>query len=325
MRFIPICNPIKINMVYFTYVQLIILCTIATLKPSIALNLSIVPFDEAFAPLYGNQSVVHSNDGKLIQISMDQRSPYGSGFTSQYAYNHGMFTALIKLPNNSSSAGVVASFYLQSKELMQDEIDFEFLGHVDGEKWVLQTNVYGNGSNQQHRGREERYTLPFDPSQDFHNYTILWNTGRIIFYVDEWPIREVENVNGMGGDFPSKPMSLYGTIWDGSDWATYKGKYRVDIQRGPFVTGYSFVINGCRVDKSVSMPDECDVAIPIGLMTSNERLRMKWVRGWCMTYSYCNDKDRSRDSFPECGVEDPGIQLAPAPQPVSSGASSRFM
>ncbi|CAD6338521.1 unnamed protein product [Miscanthus lutarioriparius] len=40
------------------------------------------------------------------------------------------------------------------------------------------TNVYGNDST--HAGREERYDLPLDPTDDFHHYSILWTSDRII-------------------------------------------------------------------------------------------------------------------------------------------------
>lgn len=59
-----------------------------------------------------------------------------------------------------------------------DEIDFELLGHEKIKEWVLQTNIYGNGSVQ--TGREEKFYLWFDPSQEFHQYSILWNSHHIV-------------------------------------------------------------------------------------------------------------------------------------------------
>lgn len=54
----------------------------------------------------------------------------------------------------------------------RDELDFEFMGS----KGLLQTNIYTGGLG----GREQRLQLPFDPSQDFHTYTILWNQHQIV-------------------------------------------------------------------------------------------------------------------------------------------------
>lgn len=65
-------------------------------------------------------------------------------------------------------------------EKNHDEIDFEFLGNIRGKDWRIQTNIYGNGSTS--IGREERYGLWFDPSEDFHQYSILW-TESVIMWV----------------------------------------------------------------------------------------------------------------------------------------------
>nr|GEV25891.1 RNA-directed DNA polymerase, eukaryota [Tanacetum cinerariifolium] len=60
-----------------------------------------------------------------------------------------------------------------------DELDFEFLGNIKGKPWRFQTNLYGNGSTS--RGREERYTLWFDPTKAYHRYTILWTSSKIMY------------------------------------------------------------------------------------------------------------------------------------------------
>lgn len=59
-----------------------------------------------------------------------------------------------------------------------DEIDFELLGHEKRRDWVLQTNLYGNGSVR--TGREEKFYLWFDPTSDYHDYSILWNNHHIV-------------------------------------------------------------------------------------------------------------------------------------------------
>lgn len=56
------------------------------------------------------------------------------------------------------------------------ELDFEFLGNVSGEPYALQTNVFAEGVGD----REQRITLWFDPSIEFHTYGILWNKDLIL-------------------------------------------------------------------------------------------------------------------------------------------------
>ncbi|KAK3222094.1 hypothetical protein Dsin_009119 [Dipteronia sinensis] len=216
----------------------------------------------------------------------------GSGFVSHDLYLHGFFSASIKLPADYT-AGVVVAFYMSNGDIFKknhDEIDFEFLGNIRGKDWRIQTNVYGNGST--NIGREERYNLWFDPSDDFHQYSILWTDSQIIFFVDSVPIREFKRTASMGGDFPSKPMSLYATIWDGSDWATGGGKYRVNYKYAPYVTEFSdFILHGCAVDPIEQSSSRCDTttqgseeSIPTGV-SPMQRIKMDNFRTKHMTYS----------------------------------------
>lgn len=62
-----------------------------------------------------------------------------------------------------------------------DELDFEFLGNEAGKPYVLQTNVYAAGVGD----REQRIRLWFDPTENFHTYSIHWNK-EIVVYVISW-------------------------------------------------------------------------------------------------------------------------------------------
>ncbi|KAL0800393.1 hypothetical protein Bca101_055568 [Brassica carinata] len=188
-----------------------------------------------------------------------------------------------------------------------DELDIEFLGNIKGKPWRFQTNLYGNGSTP--RGREERYRLWFDPSKEFHRYSILWTPHKIIFWVDDVPIREVIRSEAMGADYPAKPMALYATIWDASDWATSGGKYKANYKFAPFVAEFkSFSLDGCSVDPIQEVPVDCSDSVEFlesqdySSINSHQRAAMRRFRQRFMYYSYCYDTVRYPDPPPECVI-----------------------
>jgi xyloglucan:xyloglucosyl transferase len=67
-------------------------------------------FGEGYTQLFGDSNLRLHDDGKLVHISLDERT--GSGFASQRAYLHGLFSASIKLPTADYAAGVVVAFYV---------------------------------------------------------------------------------------------------------------------------------------------------------------------------------------------------------------------
>ncbi|KAF9625200.1 hypothetical protein IFM89_020120 [Coptis chinensis] len=243
-------------------------------------------------------------------ISVVHRVAEGSGFISSDLYQYGFFSAKIKLPSDYT-AGVVVAFYMSNGDVFEkthDELDFEFLGNIRGKAWRFQTNVYGNGSVS--RGREERYHLWFDPTREYHRYSILWTNKNIIFYVDDVPIREVMKSDEMGGDYPSKPMSLYATIWDASNWATSGGKYKVNYKYAPFVSEFSdLVLQGCAVDPIQQVPAascaEKDAELrsaDYAVVTPERRTAMRKFRQKYTYYSYCYDTLRYPVPPPECVI-----------------------
>ncbi|XP_078438360.1 putative xyloglucan endotransglucosylase/hydrolase protein 30 [Wolffia australiana] len=271
-------------------------------------NVTTMRFDQGFSPLFGEKNVLRSDDDRTVRLLLDRRT--GSGFISSDLYSHGFFSAKIKLPSDYT-AGVVVAFYTSNGDVFEknhDELDFEFLGNVRGREWKIQTNVYGNGSTS--RGREERYLLPFDPSAEAHRYSILWTEKTIIFYVDDTPIREVRRSAAMAGDYPSKPMSLYATIWDGSTWATAGGRYKVKYKYAPFVAEFTdLTVLGCRMDpiEMVSTAGKCKeeeakLAGDFVSISPERRAAMKAFREKQMTYSFCYDSLRYPVAFPDCHV-----------------------
>lgn len=274
-------------------------------------NLTTVSFSEGYSHLFGDANLVRSSDDKTARLLLDRYT--GSGFITSDLYEHGFFSANIKLPSEYT-AGIVVAFYTSNGDMFEkthDELDIEFLGNIPGKPWRFQTNLYGNGST--NRGREERYTLWFDPSKEFHRYSILWTASKIIFYVDEVPIREVLRSDEMGSDYPAKPMQLYATIWDASSWATSGGRYKVNYKYSPFVSEFTdFVLEGCPVDpieqvskSAISCSEKNDMleSADYANITPQRRAAMRRFRQKYMYYSYCYDTLRYAVPPPECVID----------------------
>lgn len=128
------------------------------------------------------------------------------------------------------------------------------------------------------------------------------------FYIDEVAIREVIRTEAMGGDYPTKPMALYATIWDGSTWATAGGRYKVNYEYSPFVSQFKdLTLHGCAIDPiQMRQSDGCAAAdaelaeADYAKVTPARRSSMRKFRGKYMTYSYCYDVLRYPVALPEC-------------------------
>ncbi|XP_062093317.1 xyloglucan endotransglucosylase/hydrolase 2-like [Humulus lupulus] len=237
--------------------------------------------------------------GKLLTLSLDTIS--GSGFTSKRQYLFGRIDMQLKLVAGNS-AGTVTAYYLSSEGGNHDEIDFEFLGNVSGEPYIVHTNVYTQGKGE----REQQFYLWFDPTKNFHTYSIVWNPHNIIFMVDNTPIRVFNNEERRGVPFPNKqPMKLYSSLWNADQWATRGGLVKTDWSKAPFKAYYrNFnVANACVASPSsppCTAKSFANASVPRGLDPRGRR-RLRWVQKYYMIYNYCNDLKRFPQGLPrEC-------------------------
>lgn len=130
------------------------------------------------------------------------------------------------------------------------------------------------------------------------------------FYVGKVPTREIVRNAAMAGDYPSKPTSLYATIWDASSRATNGGKEKVDYKYEPFMSEFTnLVLEGCIVDSigQISSTNCTDriaslLAKEYSTITPKGRKSMKWFREKYMYYSSCYDNVRYPIPPPECVV-----------------------
>ncbi|GJN28887.1 hypothetical protein PR202_gb17059 [Eleusine coracana subsp. coracana] len=256
-------------------------------------------FYRDFHNLWGGQHQrVNGNGGEEeVSIWLDRSS--GSGFKSRRSFRSGYFGASIKL-QRGYTAGVITAFYLSNSEAhpgFHDEVDMEFLGTTPGKPYTLQTNVYvrgsGDGGPGRVVGREVKFHLDwFDPTADFHHYAILWTPNQIMFYVDDVPIRRYPR---RSNKFPQRPMWVYGSIWDASDWATDDGRYKADYRYSPFVAHFAgFQLRAC----AARAPPRCHP--PTDSLTPQQEAAMRWVQRNHMVYNYCFDPKRNHALTPEC-------------------------
>ncbi|XP_020580330.1 xyloglucan endotransglucosylase/hydrolase protein 24-like [Phalaenopsis equestris] len=235
------------------------------------------------------------NNGQLLTLSLDKNS--GSGFQSKKEFLFGKIDTQIKLvPGNS--AGTVTAYYLSSQGPAHDEVDFEFLGNLSGDPYVLHTNVFSQGKG----NREVQFYLWFDPTKDFHTYSILWNPNHIVLSVDGIPIREFKNLEATNGvAYPKKqPMRLYASLWDAEDWATRGGRVKTDWSQAPFTASFgSFNADGCAGnDGACNSKGWMNQEMGSGGMS-----RLRWVQENYMIYNYCSDVQRFPQGLPrECSV-----------------------
>ncbi|XP_015875174.3 xyloglucan endotransglucosylase protein 7 [Ziziphus jujuba] len=266
-------------------------------------------FYQDFDITWGDGRANILDNGDLLTLSLDKAS--GSGFQSKNEYLFGKIHIQLKLvPGNS--AGTVTAYYFSSQGPAHDEIDFEFLGNVSGQPYILHTNVFSQGKGD----REQQFYLWFDPTADFHTYSILWNPQRIVFSVDGVAIREFKNLESIGIPFPkNQPMRIYSSLWNADDWATMGGRVKTDWTQAPFIASYkNFTANACVWSSGTSQcGSNNSPSSSSGSDNNNEWLweeldyanagRMKWVQETFMIYNYCTDYKRFPQGFPpECSA-----------------------
>ncbi|CAI9087763.1 OLC1v1021055C1 [Oldenlandia corymbosa var. corymbosa] len=266
-------------------------------------------FDDSFNKTCPESHFAASDDGQKWFLSLDKKS--GCGFQTKNKYRFGWFSMKLKLVAGDS-AGVVTAFFMCSHIDLgptRDELDFEFLGNRTGEPYIIQTNVYKNGTG----NREQRHVLWFDPTEDYHRYSILWNPHQILFMVDEVPLRVYKNANYTNNFFPiSQPMYLFSSIWNADDWATRGGLEKINWTNAPFVSSYAdFVVDACQWEDpypacvSTTTENWWD-QYPAWHLTEKQKMDYAWVNRNLVIYNYCQDKerfDKAGEPMPEeCGL-----------------------
>ncbi|KAF3341430.1 putative xyloglucan endotransglucosylase/hydrolase protein 26 [Carex littledalei] len=151
--------------------------------------------------------------------------------------------------------------------MMTDEIDFEFLGNVTGEPYTIHTNIFVNGVG----NREEQFKPWFDPTSDYHNYTIFWSPYIVQWSIDGVVLRVFRNNEDKGIPFPkTRAMAVYSSIWNADDWACQGGRIKTNWTHQPFIARYlNYEDSVCPWTGSNSIQD-CSAETPENWYTAPE-------------------------------------------------------
>jgi beta-glucanase (GH16 family) len=158
--------------------------------------------------------MTYGADGAEFSITEKHEAPT---ISSQKYIFFGKVSAYIK---SSPGTGIVSSFILESDDL--DEIDWEWLGSDDAH---VQTNFFGKGDVSTY---DRSTTVAVStPIESWHTYTIDWNAERIIWSIDNNPVRTLtygDPLTHQGTRYPQTPMKIKMGNWigclDASDPAT---------------------------------------------------------------------------------------------------------
>ncbi len=168
------------------------------------------------------------------EISASQQLPYVSGLLrSKQKFKKGFFEARMKL---SGHHGMLSTFYLfhstfgvgSGQKFGASEIDIlEYLGGSESlygqpnrGRLIYQTYHFksrqGDGDYPLHRTPTMSFEQPDKKhfSDDFHTYSVFWDTGIVIWYIDDKEVRRVE-----GPAVVNDPKEIILSLVVGGEWA----------------------------------------------------------------------------------------------------------
>jgi endo-1,3-1,4-beta-glycanase ExoK len=134
-----------------------------------------------------DSQVTIDNSSLTLTVELNDKNkskPFKGGEISSLSpFLYGKFTVRLK---NNIAPGTVSSFFLMNKwqplNWEHKEIDIEFLGK--NSKEVQFTVHHFKNKGNKHELKAHTYLLGFDSTNDFHEYSILWEKEKISWLID---------------------------------------------------------------------------------------------------------------------------------------------
>jgi endo-1,3-1,4-beta-glycanase ExoK len=138
---------------------------------------------------------VSVEDGQLRR-ALPAKTLDGGEIEAKYSYGPATARPLRGAHQGTKRPSSITGFFRYEPPDFESEIDVEI--YNDSSRRVLFT-TYAGGE----QAHTETTELPFDLTQDFHDYAFSYDEDSITFLVDGEPMKELE------GGLPDKPMKLY--------------------------------------------------------------------------------------------------------------------
>lgn len=125
------------------------------------------------------------------------------------------------------------------------------------------------------------------------------------FYVDNIPIRVYKNKSNVGVGYPSKPMQIQVSLWNGDNWATDGGQTKTDWSYSPFKANFQgFDISGCEIqsinDQHCTSESYWWNSQKFWQLDPIQQKLYENVKQKYTTYDYCTDRQRHPTTPLEC-------------------------
>ncbi|PIA13558.1 hypothetical protein COEREDRAFT_83416 [Coemansia reversa NRRL 1564] len=218
------------------------------------------PETNAFLSIFEPDNTRIGSGNLELRMKYDPSTKKGFGATakSSHTIQYGRVTARVK--SGSLAKGVVTSFIIINEQT-GDEIDFEWVGLNPDQ---VQTNFYYRGV------LDYTKMLPAnvgsDSSAAYHDYTIDWSEDKIVWLVDNKPIRTLNRADTYDASkgvyaFPTSEGRIALSIWDGGnsgqqgtqEWAGYPTPWSADTVYKAF---FDSVTIECSGDSTPSSSDD---------------------------------------------------------------------
>ena len=183
-------------------------------------------------------SLVYGQNGTEFTVAKKGDSPT---IQSQFYIFFGSVSIVMQA---ATGQGIISSIVLESDDL--DEVDWEFMG---GNGTHAETNYFGKGNTTAY-DRAIYYPVSSDPRENFHNYTVVWTSSQLQWYIDSVHVRTLPYAAANGGNnYPQTPMTLRMGIWAGGDKDNSNGTIEwagglTDYSKGP----YTMVVQSAQVN-----------------------------------------------------------------------------